>query len=694
MEADRLRLLLRLRAEALAPPAAAIDRALARCARLGTRSAAASGRRASSSSATAMTAVPTVPPAPASGATVLSRADAGDGTGATVQSLASAPASAPGQLEAGRIVAGYRIEGLLGKGGMGAVYRATQLSMNRPVAFKVLAPRFAHDPAFVGRFKREARAAGRLHHHNVVMVHDAGEADGLVFFSMELVEGRSLRELIRERGRFPPDEALRIVRQVLEALAYAHGRSVVHRDIKPDNIMLTPAGVAKVADLGLSRIDGPASADTTELFQTAVGSFMGTPHYMAPEQGRDAHGADHRADLWSVGATLYHMTTGAQPFTGGTPMEVLIAAQTRPLAWADPAPSAHLRAVVERLMAKDPAARPADAAEAIRLIEGGAAKAAAPARRRRGWGRILWPAAGLAALAVVAVLVLGALRDQREQARERDWQVVVAAARREAEVHAYPAALETLQRARAAMPDGSARARAAEAEIAVVTDAWNAWARPQLDELEAAVRRLLAAGDLVRARERLEAAPEAWRSPETVQRLAELSKTWDEAFKGFMERQRDADSEPVRQLEAMRDQRRKLANELWRRGRFEPEGSVRLDEGVAVFSGSGSGSVPLPGLGNIALRIVPPAQMPAASRWELTIGPGHRILITPDGAFVEDRRGSVRLPAVDGAVTVPVPRKGFMPGAGAGGRPLTIEARTVWQLGSAEVQVGLVSLAR
>ncbi len=241
---------------------------------------------------TVITAVADLPAATPSTATV-GFAPANPASAPTLISHADLPPRAPSGdassganaviLPSGRIIAGYRIEGRIGSGGMGQVYRATQLSMNRQVAFKVLAPKLAGNPRFRERFLREARAAGRLHHPNLIAVHDVGEADGLMFFSMELVEGQSLKDLLAERGTVPETRALELTRQTLEALRYAHGNGLIHRDIKPDNLMLTAAGVVKVADLGLSR-SADAEVAGEDLFKTQAGAIMGTPHYMAPEQ--------------------------------------------------------------------------------------------------------------------------------------------------------------------------------------------------------------------------------------------------------------------------------------------------------------------------------------------------------------------------------------------------------------------------
>lgn len=341
-------------------------------------------------------------------------------------------------LAPGQEIAGYRIESLIGKGGMGQVYKALQLSMNRHVAFKVLAPRLARDENFRSRFLREARNAGKLQHPNLIGVHDVGEADSLLFFSMELVDGRSVREILRDEGPFAEDRAREICGQVLEALKFAHANGLVHRDIKPDNVMITAAGVVKVGDLGLSRGVGREEDSRG----TRTGAFMGTPYYMPPEQGRDARNVDHRADIYAVGATLYHMVCGRVPFSGRTPMDVLIRASTQPLTFPDDGPSAAVRRVIGRLMARDPDGRPASAEEAQVLVLGKrltlqnsgrifGERSGQHLRRRR--SRSMLPLTlvlvVLAALgAVIAVAVAGHrgkarwqdLRDEVQQLIERD----------------------------------------------------------------------------------------------------------------------------------------------------------------------------------------------------------------------------------------------------------------------------------
>jgi len=208
----------------------------------------------------------------------------------------------------GRTVGGYRIEELVGRGGMGTVYKATQLSLGRAVALKVLTQDLSEDAQFLERFHREADVLSRLSHPNIVTVIDRGEVDGRPFLVMEYVEGRSLRDIVRG-GRLPPAEALRIVSSVLAALAHAHRNGIVHRDIKPENVLLAKGGIVKVADFGLSRILGPE--EKTRLTRTHL--VLGTYEYMAPEQREHSREADERSDLYATGVVLYEMLTGELP---------------------------------------------------------------------------------------------------------------------------------------------------------------------------------------------------------------------------------------------------------------------------------------------------------------------------------------------------------------------------------------------
>lgn len=203
----------------------------------------------------------------------------------------------------------FEILGLLGRGGMGVVYKARQKNLDRLVALKILPPEFAADPAFAERFSREAKALARLNHPNIVSVHDFGECGGLFFFSMELVDGANLRELITAR-RLSAEEALAIVPKICEALQFAHEEGLMHRDIKPENILLDKKGRVKIADFGLAKILG-READNFNL--TLSGMALGTPRYMAPEQIDKPQTVDHRADIYSLGVVFYEMLTGELP---------------------------------------------------------------------------------------------------------------------------------------------------------------------------------------------------------------------------------------------------------------------------------------------------------------------------------------------------------------------------------------------
>jgi tRNA A-37 threonylcarbamoyl transferase component Bud32 len=198
---------------------------------------------------------------------------------------------------------------VIGQGGMGMVYRARQRKLDRVVALKVLSRDAAKDPAFSERFNREARALARLNHPNIVTVHDFGETDGWFYLVMEYVDGADLRRVLQQ-GRLSPEEALRIVPVVCDALQYAHANGVVHRDIKPGNILMDREGRVKIADFGIAKLAGQTSADVT---LTQSKQSMGTPHYMAPEQVESPLTVDHRADIYSLGVVFYEMLTGELP---------------------------------------------------------------------------------------------------------------------------------------------------------------------------------------------------------------------------------------------------------------------------------------------------------------------------------------------------------------------------------------------
>ena len=253
----------------------------------------------------------------------------------------------------GKVIAGYRIERRIGRGGMGTVYRAVQLSLERPVAFKVLSPSLQEDREFVERFLAEARSAGKLNHPNVVQVFNAGEVEGIFFLSMEYMVGGSLQELLETEGGLPAERALSMILDAARALVWSEEQGIVHRDIKPDNLLLDENGTVKVADFGLAA----DSRKSKTLY--AGGKVLGTPGYMAPEQALGKQ-VDHRADLYALGSTLYAALAGYAPYQGDTPVEVLLRKlkhPPKPLAEAAPRTPPEIIAIVKRMMAREPEGR-------------------------------------------------------------------------------------------------------------------------------------------------------------------------------------------------------------------------------------------------------------------------------------------------------------------------------------------------
>jgi serine/threonine-protein kinase len=264
----------------------------------------------------------------------------------------------------GTIFAGrYRLERRLGSGGMADVWLAEDQELGRKVAIKILHERYANDTQFVERFRREATHAAGLSHPNVVSIYDRGEAEGSYYIVMEYVEGRTLKELILTRGPCPVPVAISYVRQVLAALRYAHRNGIVHRDIKPHNVLVDHEGRVKVADFGIARA---GSSQMTE-----AGSIIGTAQYLSPEQARGAP-VDESSDLYSTGVLLYELLTGEVPFTGETPVEIAM----KHLQQVPPAPSSirheiphDLDLIVLRALAKEPADRYRSAKELDRDLE-------------------------------------------------------------------------------------------------------------------------------------------------------------------------------------------------------------------------------------------------------------------------------------------------------------------------------------
>jgi eukaryotic-like serine/threonine-protein kinase len=246
----------------------------------------------------------------------------------------------------------YEIVRAIARGGMADVYLARDQLLDRPVAVKVLFPEYARDPSFVERFRREAQAAANLSHPNIVAIYDWGQEDETYFIVMEYVDGESLRDALRARGALPVHEAVQIAAEIAGALAYANRNGVVHRDVKPGNVLITPGGVVKVTDFGIAR------AGTSEAL-TQTGSVMGTATYFSPEQAQGLP-VDGRSDVYSLGVVLYETLTGAPPFSGDTPIAVAYKhVREEPVAPSRHVPglSPDLERIVLTAMAKDPDAR-------------------------------------------------------------------------------------------------------------------------------------------------------------------------------------------------------------------------------------------------------------------------------------------------------------------------------------------------
>jgi serine/threonine-protein kinase len=328
----------------------------------------------------------------------------------------------------------YEIQSRLGEGGMATVFGGTDRVLGRRVAIKVLSPHYARDRKAVERFRREAQAAAGLNHPNVVSVFDTGSDDGVHYIVMEHVEGRTLADVIRDEGALQPGRAATIAVDVCRALASAHERGLVHRDVKPGNVLLASDGGVKVTDFGIARV---ASGEPL----TVTGSVMGTASYLSPEQVRGGE-IDARSDVYSLGCVLYEMLTGRPPFDGETPLAIAYKhVEEDPVSPSsiNPAVPSELEAVVRKAMSKHPTDRFASAAEMARDLRSAAptapmepAAAAPPSDRteilpvspqgptttaplpetvtrtlRRRWGPVAAIAAALAALGVVLALTLG-----------------------------------------------------------------------------------------------------------------------------------------------------------------------------------------------------------------------------------------------------------------------------------------------
>jgi serine/threonine protein kinase len=253
----------------------------------------------------------------------------------------------------GKVIGGYRILEEIGSGEMGVVFKAKQLSLDRVVALKVLPAELTRDKKRVEIFLKEAKAAGKLQHPNIVQVYDIGETGGLYYYSMEYIEGKSLVSILPAGAAMPLTEALRIVIQIAKALSHAHRYGILHRDLRPESILLNEEGVAKLADLGLS-----GTADQEGI--SGAGLAGGTPAYLSPEQLANARNASPAADLYSLGATFYRMLTGKDPFAGPNilaVMKAILEEEAVPVCEANAEIPKELSDIVARMMSRDVGAR-------------------------------------------------------------------------------------------------------------------------------------------------------------------------------------------------------------------------------------------------------------------------------------------------------------------------------------------------
>ena len=324
--------------------------------------------------------------------------------------LGAASAADIGRNLLGTMLGPYRLERFIGGGGMGAVFRGHDTTLDRVVAVKVLAGRQSHDEDMLRRFRNEAQSAARLDHENIGRVYAVGSEQGWHYIVFEFIEGENLRDLVREEGPFDVARTIDVAVQVADALEHASQRAVVHRDIKPSNIVITPTGRARVVDMGLARLHQMAGDHDL----TMSGMTLGTFDYISPEQARDPRAADVRSDLYSLGCTVFYMLIGRPPFAEGTMVQKLLQHQQEPppaIEELRPDVPRRLAAIVERLMEKDPAdrhQRPAELvadllacadAEGISLVGPRPAVAVSPPARRDRRAALPWlvPLAGLAA---------------------------------------------------------------------------------------------------------------------------------------------------------------------------------------------------------------------------------------------------------------------------------------------------------
>jgi serine/threonine protein kinase len=271
-------------------------------------------------------------------------------------------------LDTEKSVGNYDLLEKIAEGGMGAIYRGRHRETGQIVAIKIMAPHLAQNPLLLKRFEQEFRAASRLDHPNIVRAIDYSDNDNnMPYLVMEFVEGESLGQKLEREGRMSEGDAIRVIAQVAQGLHRAHKQNLVHRDVKPDNILVTPDGIAKLADLGLVK------ETETDLNLTRTGRGLGTPHFMAPEQFRNAKNADIRCDIYSLGATLYQMVTGELPFRSNGPLDAWmkkIHNELTPPRQLAPTLTERLDWAIRRAMSADPEKRPVSCREFIEDLTG------------------------------------------------------------------------------------------------------------------------------------------------------------------------------------------------------------------------------------------------------------------------------------------------------------------------------------
>lgn len=285
--------------------------------------------------------------------------------GTSVDTRPAAAAAGQAPVEIPQKISGYRILQKIGEGAIGTVYKALQLSMDRVVAIKVLLPRYAANDRLREKFFSEARIAAKLAHPNIVQAIDVGQENGIYYFVMEYIDGPTVGHLLKRGGALDEKRVIHIVTQVAQALSYAHRHGVIHRDIKPDNIMLTREGTVKLCDLGLAK----AIHDPDDV---KAGIIVGTPYYLSPEQAKGDVNIDARADIYSLGAAFYHMVTGTVPFPGDNAVAVVTKHLTEPLEpprVRQPLVSPAVNFVITKMMAKDREDRYQSADELIKDLE-------------------------------------------------------------------------------------------------------------------------------------------------------------------------------------------------------------------------------------------------------------------------------------------------------------------------------------